>query len=156
MSPAAPAITPPMRKVSEIVVSTLIPINRAASGSCAVARIALPSRVVPMNATMATTSGIVTAKASRSAAWMLIPRMVVTCFWAQIRSSTDAGEPPSQSSPTFCRMKDMPPAVDRDDGIIGGVDRDVAELAVGAGHGQDAGRELDQTKRTPPIQRQVQ
>ena len=40
--PAAPAIRPPSRKVSWIVRSTLMPIRRAASGSCAVARMALP------------------------------------------------------------------------------------------------------------------
>ena len=44
ISPAAPASMPPSRKVSEIVVSTLMPMSRAASGSCAVARMALPSR----------------------------------------------------------------------------------------------------------------
>ena len=52
---------PPSRKVSEIVVSTLMPISRAASGSCAVARIALPSRLRLMNAIMSRTSGIVVA-----------------------------------------------------------------------------------------------
>ena len=49
MRPAAPASIPPIRNVSEIVVLTLIPISRAASGSCAVARIALPWRVRLMN-----------------------------------------------------------------------------------------------------------
>jgi hypothetical protein len=42
-----------------------MPISRAASGSCAVARIALPARVYPMNHVVAMTSGTITPKASR-------------------------------------------------------------------------------------------
>ncbi len=45
ISPAAPASAPPMKNVSMIVRSTLIPIACAVSRSCAVARIALPQRV---------------------------------------------------------------------------------------------------------------
>ena len=111
MSPAAPASMPPSRKVSEIVVSTLIPCSRAASGSCAVARIALPSWLFVMKPTISRTSGIVTAMASRSARWMRTPRMVATSCCARSRSGTPLGEPPSQSSPTFCRMKEKPTAV---------------------------------------------
>ena len=35
--------------------------------------------------------------------------MTVSFWW--MRSSTLAGEPPSHSSPTFCRMKEKPTAV---------------------------------------------
>ena len=75
MRPAEPARMPPSRNVSEIVVSTLMPIRRAASGSCAVARIALPSRLRPMNAVITSSSGIVTAIASTSPCVMLTPPM---------------------------------------------------------------------------------
>ena len=43
--PAAPASAPPSAKVNEMIRLTLMPISRAASWSCAVARIALPVRV---------------------------------------------------------------------------------------------------------------
>ena len=45
-TPAAPASAPPRAKVNEIVRLTLMPISRAASWSWAVARIALPCRVL--------------------------------------------------------------------------------------------------------------
>ena len=75
MMPAAPASMPPSRKVSEIVVSTLMPMRRAASGSCAVARMALPSRLPWMNAVIASSSGIVTKIESRSPLVKSMPAM---------------------------------------------------------------------------------
>src|SRR3954467_4612549 len=84
---------PPIRKVAEIVVSTLMPISRAASGSWAVARIALPSRLRLMNATIRITSGIVTANETTSARWTTTPWIVATSCWAWMRSSTLAREP---------------------------------------------------------------
>ena len=88
-----------------------MPIRRAASGSCALARIALPMRVRVMNHVSAMISGTVTPTASRSARRMTTPATVTTVLFSLIRSLTDAGEPPSHSRPTFCRMKEKPTAV---------------------------------------------
>ena len=83
----------------------------AASGSWAVARIALPARVEPMNQVVANTSGIITAKATRYPRKIGTPPMVNTARCAPMRSATDCGLPPRQSRPTFCRMKENPTAV---------------------------------------------
>ena len=40
-----------------------------------------------------------------------MPKIVKTFCCAWIRSGTLDGEPPSQSSPTFCRMNENPTAV---------------------------------------------
>ena len=83
MSPAAPAIMPPSRNVSEIVVSTLMPMRRAASGSCAVARIALPRRLRETKAAGRITSGTVTRDREHVRGGMLDPeRRRRGCFWA--------------------------------------------------------------------------
>ena len=66
MMPAAPASIPPSMNVSEIVLLTLMPISRAASGSWAVARIARPGAVRLTNQFSAITSGIITPIASTS------------------------------------------------------------------------------------------
>ena len=70
----------------EIVVSTLMPIRRAASGSCAVARIAFHRRLRVMNVVSRRTSGIVTATASTSPLLITTPLLVVlTLFVTQSR-----------------------------------------------------------------------
>ena len=102
---------PPIRKVSEIVVSTLMPISRAASGSCAVARIALPSRLRPMNVVIAISSGIVRKIARRSPLVTSMPPITNSSFCERIRSVMPSCEPPSHSRPTFWRMKEKPTAV---------------------------------------------
>ena len=102
---------PPSRKVIEIVVLTLMPISRAASGSCAVARIALPRRLRLMNVVSRKTSGIVTAAASTSPLLITTPPTVMRSLDWLIRSGTEDWEEPSQRMPTFCRMKDIPIAV---------------------------------------------
>ena len=102
---------PPSRKVTEIVVSTLMPISRAASGSCAVARMALPIRLLEMKVTSAITSGAVTATARMSPRVISTPPMVKTSCWEWIRSGTLCWPPPYQSRPTFWRMNENPTAV---------------------------------------------
>ena len=102
---------PPSRNVSEIVVSTLMPISRAASGSCAVARIALPRRERVMKFVMTSSSGIVTPTDSTSAFSIVTPKIVKSVCCAFTRSGTPCWLPPFHSRPTFCRMNDMPTAV---------------------------------------------
>ena len=97
--------------VKEIVVSTLIPISRAACGSWAVARMARPMRERLMKLTSRTTSGAVTSSASRSPWVTGTPRIVNAMSWDPIRSGTPRCDPPSHSRPMFCRMKEKPIAV---------------------------------------------
>jgi hypothetical protein len=111
MRPAAPAIMPPIRKVSEIVTSTLIPSSFAASGSCAVARMAFPSRLRATNAVRMSSSGIVAPSARMSPRVIVTVPNVKTGVCDSIRSSTPNGLPPSHSSPTFWRMNEKPIAV---------------------------------------------
>ena len=102
---------PPSRKVSEIVVSTLMPISRAASGSCAVARIALPRRLRLMKVVSRKTSGIVTAIASRSPC-VIVDAADLDEHVGLVDEVRDARRrAPSHSRPTFCRMKEKPTAV---------------------------------------------
>ena len=113
MRPAAPASRPPSRNVSEIVVSTLMPISRAASGSCAVARIALPRRLRVMNGVSRKTSGTVTATASTSPRWIgdAADGEERRCdWWIRSGDRLPASEP-SHRRPTFCRMNEKPTAV---------------------------------------------
>ena len=49
MTPATPASSAPMANVMTMIRSVSIPMRRAVSGSCDVARIALPVRLVRMN-----------------------------------------------------------------------------------------------------------
>ena len=87
---------PPIRNVSEIVVSTLMPISRAASGSCAVARIALPRREREMKRVITSSSGIVTPIASTSPFSIVTPKIVTSVCCALMRStmpSCDAAQP---------------------------------------------------------------
>ena len=93
--------------------STLMPMSRAASGSCAVARIALPSRLRLTKVVMSRTSGIVTPTARMSPRLTMTSPNSKTAFCESMRSSTLCGEPPSQSRPTFWRMKEKPTAVMR-------------------------------------------
>jgi hypothetical protein len=102
---------PPIRNVSEIVVSTLMPMSRAASGSWAVARIARPRRLWLMKVVSSSTRGMVAAIASTSPRAIEMPPMLNSSFWASIRSGIPSGEPPIQRMPTFWRMKLKPIAV---------------------------------------------
>ena len=102
---------PPIRNVSEIVVSTLMPISRAASGSCAVARIALPRREREMKPVIRISSGMVTPTESTSAFSIVTPKIVNSVCCALTRSGTPCWLPPFHSSPTFCRMNENPTAV---------------------------------------------
>ena len=87
-----------------------MPISRAASGSCAVARIALPYLVLPTNQSSAISSGIVTPKAKTSERTTSTSRNVNSVFCEPIRSGAASGVG-RQSRPTFWRMKLMPIAV---------------------------------------------
>ena len=88
-----------------------MPISRAASGSCAVARIALPRRVFATNVVSSITSGIVATTASTSPREMESPSGENSSCCAWMRSGTPRWEAPIQRMPTFCRMNDMPTAV---------------------------------------------
>ena len=91
--------------------STLMPISRAASGSCAVARIALPMRLRLMNWVSSSTSGIVTPIAITSALVTSTPATSNSTCWERIRSGTLNCEAPNHRTPTFWRMKEKPTAV---------------------------------------------
>ena len=64
-----------------------------------------------MNAVIRRTSGIVTPSASRSPLVMPISPSEMTSCCELMTSSMPSGEPPSQSRPTFWRMKEKPTAV---------------------------------------------
>ncbi len=78
------------------MVSTLIPMSRAASGSWAVARMALPSRLFATKAVRRITSGIVAAIASRSPREMEMPNTLNSSFWEsdQVRHAPLRGAEP--------------------------------------------------------------
>ena len=61
--------------MNAIVLLTLIPIKRAASASCAVARIALPRRVLVTMKVINARSGIVTAKEKIVVYWICTPEI---------------------------------------------------------------------------------
>ena len=63
-TPAAPASAPPSANVNAIVRLTSMPISRAASVSWAVARIALPWRVLRTTSTSASSTGMVISTTS--------------------------------------------------------------------------------------------
>ncbi len=94
-----------------MVVSTLIPISRAASGSCAVARMALPSRLCAMKVVSIRTSGIVRPIDSASARSTRMPPIVNSSSRPWTRSGTPTGDAPIQSCPTLWRMNEKPTAV---------------------------------------------
>ena len=91
--------------------STLMPMRRAASGSCAVARIALPRRDLPMKVVITISSGNVTPIESTSAFSIVTPKIVTIVCCALMRSGMPTCEPPFHNSPTFCRMNEKPTAV---------------------------------------------
>ena len=88
-----------------------MPISRAASGSWAVARMALPRRLRPTKLVSRNTSGMVTTTARMLPRVICTPKMSMTSFWLSIRSGVATWEAPIHSTPTFCRMKDIPTAV---------------------------------------------
>ncbi len=91
--------------------STLMPISRAASGSCAVARIARPMRLWLMNVVSSRTSGIVVRDREHVALVHLTPPIEKRSFCGSTSCGTPSCEPPIQRMPTFWRMNDMPTAV---------------------------------------------
>ena len=94
-----------------MVVSTLMPISRAASGSWAVARIALPMRLRVTNAPSRSRSGTVAATASTSPCVIVTPAISKRCFCDSMRSGAARCCGPSQRMPTFWRMNENPTAV---------------------------------------------
>ena len=88
-----------------------MPISRAASGSCAVARMARPMRLWLMKVVSRRTSGIVTAIASTSPWCITTPPIEKSSFCGSTSCGTPSCEPPIQRMPTFWRMNDMPTAV---------------------------------------------
>ena len=62
-----------MMKVRAMIWSTLMPMRRAVSGSSAVARIALPSRVVRMNAVRVKVSSRASPTMNTQSSWMVAP-----------------------------------------------------------------------------------
>ena len=52
-----------------------------------------------------------TPTASTSALRITIPNTVTITWFSLMRSGTPSGDGPSQSNPTFCRMKENPTAV---------------------------------------------
>ena len=94
-----------------MVVSTLMPISRAASGSWAVARMALPMRLRVTNPPSRSSSGTVTAIASTSPCVTETPATSKSSFWDLIRSGAACCAGPSQRMPTFWRMNENPTAV---------------------------------------------
>ena len=112
--PAAPARAPAMRKVSEIVRLTSMPMRPDASRSWAVARIALPWRVLATNQRRASSSGIVTpATNTSSTPNQPAPLGNVTRSVRGRTGSTAFCDGPSKTSPTFWSTNDMPIALIR-------------------------------------------
>ena len=112
-TPAAPASAPPMRNVIAIVRLTSTPIRPAVSGSCAVARIARPWRVLATNQVRTNSSGIVTRPTKTCdtvIVTLLIPkndsRFVVGKMFSIVRWLD-----PAKMRPTFWRTKLIPIAV---------------------------------------------
>src|ERR1700693_216335 len=110
MTAAMPAREPPIRNVQAITHSTLMPINRAAVGFWAVARIALPIGVNFTNNVNAIMAGMVT-KITIASFQVNRTRGLERRLLSGMRSGNLTGEVPNQSEPMFMKQKLTPIAV---------------------------------------------